>query len=185
MIAKRSYRIPITLTVFAVALGFASRLVCGQVVLVYDATDGSVQIDTNDLQMISFSLQNEPGEPSFNTPNTLFSGLPTPLLPPDNTSTQIGWIAQDFNTGFTGVADLGNIFPPGMSKEDVEAFTSIPGTVPPQGRAYGLGPVPPGGGGEMDVVVVPESAAHLMICLGAVFVAFSFSRSRRIKLVNS
>ena len=133
--------------------------------LIYNPGDGNVQIDTNGLGVASFSLQNVPGDPLFfNTANTDFSDLPTPLLPPDNTATQIGWIAQDLAIGFVGVANLGNIFPAGLSLAEVENFTTIPGTNPPQGRLYGLAPFPPGGGGSMNVVI-PEPSSFLLLGL--------------------
>ncbi len=139
--------------------------------LIYNPGDGHVRIDTNGQSMVSFSLQNDPDDPPFfNTENTDFSDLPTPLLPPDNTASQIGWIAQDLTNGFNGVANLGNIFPAGLSLTQVESFTNIPGTIPPQGRLYGLAPFPPGGGGQMNVVV-PEPSSFLflgLICTGMI-----------------
>ena len=168
--------------IFLLVFACASSLALGQVKLIYDPLDGNVQIDTNDWSIASFSLQNEPGEPSFNTPNTLFSGLPTPLFPPDNTPTQIGWIAQDLDTGFKGVADLGDIFPTGMSQAEVEAFTTITDTNPPAGRTYALAPVPPGGTGDpMGVVVVPEPGAQLLMALGVLLGILSMRIPQRVE----
>jgi hypothetical protein len=155
------------LLVLAGAPGFAH----GDLVdLIYNPGDGQVRIDTKGQGIVIFSLQNAPGGLSFDFANTDFSDLPTPLLPSDNTETQIGWIAQDLQNGFNGVANLGNIFPAGLSLTQVESFTNIGGTIPPQGRLYGLAPFPPGGGGQMNVVV-PEPSSFLflgLICTGMI-----------------
>ena len=164
--------------VLLLVLEFAPSLASGEVILMYDPLDGNVQLDTNASRMVSFSLQNAPDQPFFISENTDFSDLPAPLFPPDNIDTQIGWIAQDLSTGFVGVANLGNIFPTGMTQSEVEAFTNVTGTDPPQGRAYAIGPVPPGGGGQMTVAVVPEPATLLLLELGALLGMLSMSRSR-------
>jgi hypothetical protein len=117
-----------------------------EVDLVYDPVDGNVQLDTNGLNMIIFTLQNEPGGDDFNTANTSFFDLPASLFPPENTPTQIGWISLDLSVGLVGVADLGNIFPIGLTNSAFEEFA------PPDFRIYGMGPVPPGGGGSMNLV---------------------------------
>ena len=134
-------------------VGCADALSGDVIDLVYDPIDGNVQLDTNGLSMVSFALQNEPGNDEFNIANTTFLDLPTALFT-DNTPTVIGWASQDLATGFVGIADLGNIFPLGLSKSTVEDFTNLSGTIPPEGRTYGLAPVPPGGGGQMNVVLV-------------------------------
>ncbi len=175
---ERTCRTFIVPVVLLLVLGFASSLVSGAVMLVYDPTDGNVTLDTNQLAMVSFSLENAPGQPFFISENADFSELPPPLFPPDLTTTQIGWIAQDLSTGFVGVANLGNIFPTGMTQSEVEAFTNISGTDSPQGRAFALGPVPPGGGGQMTVAVVPEPATFLLFAIGALLSLLSMSRSR-------
>ena len=180
MIVKNTCRKLTLPVIFLLAIECTSSLASGAVDLIYDPFDGNVQLDTHDMRMVSFALQNEPGEPNFNIANADLSDLPTPLLIPDITIHQIGWVAQDLSTGFVGVADLGNIFPTGMSQTEVEAFTNMSDNGPPQGRAYGLGPVPPGGGGQMTVVVVPEPATQLILALGALLGALSMSRFRRI-----
>ena len=175
---ERTCRNLIVPVVLLLVLEFASSLASGAVMLVYDSTDGNVTLDTSELAMVSFSLENAQGQPFFISENADFSELPPPLFPPDVSSTQIGWIAQDLSTGFVGVANLGNIFPTGMTQSEVEAFTNISGTEEPKGRAYALGPVPPGGGGQMTVAVVPEPATQLLLALGGLFGMLSMARSR-------
>ena len=154
---ERSY-LKLTLCLIVVVhLDCASRLAFGsEVDLVYDPVDGNVRVDTNGLNMVSFALENEPGGNDFITENTDFSDLPAALFAPTNTPTQIGWFAEDLSAGFVGVADLGNIFPVGLSELAVDEFTTIPDINPPQGRLYALGPVPPGGGGQMNLVYVTD-----------------------------
>lgn len=138
--------------------------------LIYNPGDGNVQIDTKGIGIASFTLQNEPGDLLFfNTANTDFSDLPPSLFPPDNTATQIGWIAQDLTNGFTGVANLGNIFPTGLTQSGVENFATVPGTNPDQGRLYSFAPFPPGGGGTMNVVLSPVPEPSSFLFLGLIF----------------
>ena len=156
------------LTWLVVCILFAATpgIVFGDLVvdLLYNPHDGNVHLDTNGLDMASFTLQNSPGDNLvFNTTNTSFADLPTPLFPPENLPTQIGWVAQDLGTGFNGVANMGDIFPLGLTQIEVEKFTTIPGTNPVQGRLYSLA-FPPGGGGSMNVQMIPESSSFLLVC---------------------
>ena len=174
----RTFRKLLVPVFFLLAVKSAS----GAVILMYNPNDGNVQLDTNSLSIARFTLQNEPDDSLiFDTGETDFSDLPVPLFPPDNTATEIDWIAQDLANGFDGVANLGNIFPTELSLSEVEDFTNIAGTDPPQGRSFDLAPVPPGGGGSMRVVLVPEpSSSSLLLCLLVAGVTGRQWRSRKL-----
>lgn len=126
-----------------VGVVLASSFAAAQVVdLVYDPSTGHAQMVTNGLELVTFNLQNEEGGDDFLIENADFSDFPEGLT--DNSPTNFGWFSL---VGFTGEANLGNIFPTGLeSVTDVASFLT--------NRLYGL--QPPNGGGELNLVVVSE-----------------------------
>jgi hypothetical protein len=131
--------------------------------LIYNSLTGNVQIAADGAEITSFAWQNNAG--MFNPPadfsdldNDVLPGVPTETF--DNKATNIGWTSAlaTANMGFDGpsLADLGNIFPVGLTEAGVHALLNI--------NDWGG---PGGAGGDFDVVAVPELNAFLYMLVAS------------------
>ena len=144
---------------FGASLGGFTNVLAGNLIddpgradLIYDRATGNVKLDASEAAggvITNFVLQNDPGALDFD-PSVVdfpFAGLFQTDLPTEISNT------DGTAVGFSGIYDLGNIFPPGLDLVDVQAFLT---------RATYVGQL---GTGNPELDLVPEPSSLVLLVL--------------------
>ena len=146
--------------VFAVLALLTVLVSAGQatadVVLKYNAANGNVMIDTEGLEIESIGLENAAGGLDF-VGSADFSDFPAGGLS-FSTPLVITWSGSVGGVTFNGNADLGNVFPTGLTTTGVNDFLTS-----------NSGYVAAGGSSTQPFSVVPEPSPLLLLGLVVTF----------------
>ncbi len=163
MVRSHTYRTTTLLAVMAVAAILAvtpPALGAGHTIdhldhadLIYDPSNGNVRLDTDEAAgnwINYFDLRNAAGGSDFNAPSVAV--FPTGGLTTDR-MIEISWSSF---AGFTGVHDMGNIFPTDFDLAGLEEFLTEADYTSSLGS-----PIV-----EFDLIVVPEPATMALLAIG-------------------
>jgi len=130
--------------------------------LLYDPQTGNVKLDPTETAagtIINFILENAEGGADFVAPGTAafpWSQRPMPFIVDEPLEVSE---SDQFMMGFDTVWDLGDIFPPGMSLAELDAFLTR--------ATYVGGFVDNKGTGMWEFDLIPEPSALALLALGA------------------
>ena len=138
--------------------------------LIYDPLTGNVKLDPSDAAggvITNFVLRNAPGGRDFRTPgaaNSPWKDRPVTFI--TDRPLEISESDQ-YMTGFDTVWDLGYIFPPGMSRQELRQFLSLANYVGALGT------------GQHDLDLVPEPSSLALLGTVGLLPPWWFVRRRK------